>query len=456
MFRYLCVVILALPSSPLSVICWLAIASNGGVAQVVDPDAGNLPLAVAIRATQPTVVIAYDGNAAVLSQALLETDCRAALIVAPDLSLTRSMTKIRGLGAASKGELPRATAGHVAGMLQTSGTSGSPKLVELTHRNYVTSGERLARNSGHTQQDRFYLCTPFFHVNATMYSCMPALTTGASIAIVPRFSASRYFDAARWMGATVSSMVAAPMRMALHKALERSSPIEASSLRLIQYGMTMSEADWRAWDKLFPGIEMRQVYGQTETVSAVLGGAPWEVDDRRTIGRPFIGVDSVRLVGDDGGAVEDGKPGELWVRGERGRTLMRGYHQNADATAAAINDEGWLRTGDLMVRDAHGRFAFVGRRMHIVRRAGENVSVYELEVMMQSCPLISDVAIRAETDAVLDARLVVHLIPAAGFSEQAFLLWCRQSIGKRGVPDALKLHASFPRTGSGRVIVREL
>lgn len=152
------------------------------------------------------------------------------------------------------------------------------------------------------------------------------------------------------------------------------------------------------------------------------GGAPWEVDDRRTIGRPFIGVDSVRLVGDDGGAVEDGKPGELWVRGERGRTLMRGYHQNADATAAAINDEGWLRTGDLMVRDAHGRFAFVGRRMHIVRRAGENVSVYELEVMMQSCPLISDVAIRAETDAVLDARLVVHLIPAAGFSEQAFAL----------------------------------
>src|SRR4029453_496969 len=167
-------------------------------------------------------------------------------------------------------------------------------------------------------------------------------------------------------------------------------------------------ADWQAWDRLFPRIEMRQVYGQTESVSAGLGGGPWEPDHRRTIGRPLLGVDAVRLVGEDGGPVADGMPGELWVRGERGRTLMRGYFQDPQATVAAIDDQGWLRTGDIMTRDADGRFAFVGRKMHIVRRAGENLSIYELELMMQSCPFIEDVAIRAETDEMLDVRLSGH------------------------------------------------
>jgi crotonobetaine/carnitine-CoA ligase len=279
---------------------------------------------------------------------------------------------------------------------------------------------------------------------------------GASIAVVSRFSASRYFDTANTTGATVSSMVAPPMRMALHKAMERGVDRRTTSLRLIQYGMTLSEADWRNWDRLFPDIEMRQVYGQTESVSAVLGGAPWEADDRRTIGRPFLGVDAVRLVSDDGGRVADGQPGELWVRGKPGVTLMRGYHRNPEATAATIDADGWLRTGDLMTRDADGRYAFVGRRMRILRRAGENISTYELELMMQSCPLVEDVAIRTETDSMLGARLVVHAIPAAEYDEQAFVAWCRESIGKRGVPDAIRLHKTFPRTGSGRVIVREL
>jgi crotonobetaine/carnitine-CoA ligase len=285
---------------------------------------------------------------------------------------------------------------------------------------------------------------------------MPPLVMGGSIAIVPRFSAGRYFDTARIAGATVSSMVAPPMRMALHRARESGRRIDPGGLRLIQYGMTMSAADWNVWDDMVPSIEMRQVYGQTESVSAVLGGAPWESDDRRTIGRPLLGVDAVKLVDDAGQAVADGTPGELWVKGERGRTLMRGYWRNDEATAAAIDGEGWLRTGDLMTRDGDGRYAFVGRRMHIVRRAGENISTYELEFMMQSCPLIADVAIRAESDPMLGARLVVHVIPTAAFSEQAFVSWCREAIGKRGVPDAIKLHRDFPRTASGRVILREL
>jgi crotonobetaine/carnitine-CoA ligase len=315
--------------------------------------------------------------------------------------------------------------------------------------------ERLARNSGFLATDRHYLCSPFFHTNA-LYLCAPPFVTGGSLAVVPRFSAGAYFDAARWTGATVSSMVAPPMRMALHRAVEKGGPVDPGGLRLIQYGMSLSAADWQDWDRLVPQIATRQIYGQTESVSGVLGGSPWEADDRATIGRPFLGVEAVRLAGQDGTAVPDGEPGELWVKGVPGRTLMAGYYQNPEATAEALVDGQWLRTGDVMVRHPGGRFEFRGRAMHIIRRGGENLSTYALELDLQSCPLVSDVAVTAQEDATLDALVIAHVIPGPGFSEAAFRGWCREALGKRSEPDIVRLHTDFPRTGSGRVIARDL
>jgi carnitine-CoA ligase len=149
-------------------------------------------------------------------------------------------------------------------------------------------------------------------------------------------------------------------------------------------------------------------------------------------------------------------PGELWVKGTPGRTLMSGYYQNPDATAEALVDREWLRTGDVMVRHPNGRFEFRGRRMHIIRRGGENLSTYALELDLQSCPLVSDVAVTAQEDATLDALVVAHVIPGPGFDEEAFRAWCREALGKRNEPDIVRLHTEFPRTGSGRVIARDL
>ena len=449
------VVLFALPNSPAAILALIAVAANGAIAHTVDPDLGILPLASAIEATQPVVVVAAEANAHAVSRAIASSSRTPVLLVVEDPSMQRGPSSISGLPTAHN--TPEdIDSDEIAALLPTSGTSGPSKLVELTHRNYVTAGNRLVRNSAHDVDDRFYACSPFFHTNAQMYCYMPALILGASVSIVPAFSASRYFDVARFTGVTVSSMVASPMRIALHRAIQAERPIDPGALRLIQYGQQLSSADWDLWDRHLPQIEMRQVYGQTETVSIVLAGAPWEVDDRRNIGRPALGIDAVKLVDDTGHTVDTGVPGELLVRGEPGRTLMKGYWRNPTATAAALDSDGWLRTGDIMQRDSDGRFVFVGRRMHIIRRAGENISSYELELMMQNCPLVEDAAVRAEADEVLDARLVVHVIPAAGFTESGFSAWCRESIGKRGVPDSIRTHKSFPRTPSGRVIAREL
>jgi carnitine-CoA ligase len=447
------VVALALPNSPPAIALWLATMANGGVAQVLDPDAGAIGFERSLAQTRPTLIVAEPGNAEALRAAARAIDLEPRFLI-PD-----SFADLAGLLAS--GALPdpvrppNARPEDVATLLSTSGTSGAPKLVELTHRNIVTSAERLARNSGFTGEDRHYLCSPFFHTNGQMYLVAPAFATGGSVAIVPRFSAGSYFDAARRTGATVASMVAPPMRMALHRALENGGA-DPGPLRLIQYGMSLSAADWEGWDKLFPAIEMRQIYGQTESVTGVLGGAPWEADDRETIGRPFLGVEAVRLVGADGVDVVDGEPGELWVKGVPGETLMLRYRDAPEATAETLVDGRWLRTGDVMVRRPNGRYEFRGRGSHIIRRGGENLSTYALELDLQRCPLVSDVAVAAAEDETLDAIVVAHLIPREDYSEEDFLAWCREHLGKRGVPDRVQLHDEFPRTGSGRVVVRDL
>lgn len=452
-------VVLALPNSPLSIALWLAVPANGAVIQVVDPDGGRRALERAIAATGPVAVFASADNARLITDAVTAVGVRTRVLVPRELGASALRGAIDGLEATTPGP-PEASADMVAGMLPTSGTSGAPKLVELTHHNYVMAAERLARNTGFLTSDRHYLCSPFFHTNGQLYLCAPAFVTGGSIAVVPRFSASTYFDAARWSGATVSSMVAPPMRMALHRALERGGPVDPGGLRLIQYGMNLSRNDWAAWDTLVPQIATRQIFGQTESVTGVLGGAPWELDDRQTIGRPFIGVEDVRLVDADGRDVPDGAPGELWVKGLPGRSLMRGYFEAPETTAETLVSDGrdgaWLRTGDLMVRHATGRFEFRGRGMHIIRRGGENLSTYALELDLQACPLVRDVAVTAQEDSTLDALVVAHVIPTDEYTEASFRAWCADNLGKRGVPDLVRLHREFPRTGSGRVISREL
>lgn len=444
------VVVVCLPNSPVAVALWLAVQANGAVVSVVDPDAGSLTLQRTITRLRPLVVVTT-GQHAAIAQAAAPDAAVAAVDGTGVQALRRGLTELPVSAVAA----PDAEPGQVAAMLPTSGTSGQPKFVMLSHHNVVMAAERLARNSGFGAEDRHYLCSPLFHTNAQLYLCAPPFATGGSIAITPRFSAGSYFDASRWMGATVSSMVAPPMRMALHRAVDRGVEVDPGRLRLIQYGMSLSESDWQAWDRLVPQVSMRQIYGQTESVTGVLGGSPWEDDDRSTIGRPFLGVEEVRLVAQDGNPAPDGAPGELWVKGDPGRTLMVGYHDDLDATIAAMSD-GWLRTGDVMVRHPNGRYEFRGRNMHIIRRGGENLSTYALELDLQSSPMVDDVAVTAQEDETLDALVVAHVIPGDGFDEDTFRSWCLTTLGKRGVPDIVRLHREFPRTGSGRVIAREL
>jgi crotonobetaine/carnitine-CoA ligase len=213
-------VVVCLPNSPLVVAVWLAVQANGGVVHVVDPDAGRLALERAVGSTRPVLAVAGPTTGSLVQDVVRAAGSVCPVAVAEEIGVG-GLRSVLGLPAA-QADPPDGASDDVSALLPTSGTSGAPKLVALTQHNIVMASERLARNSGFLSEDRHYLCSPFFHTNAQFYLCSPAFVTGGSMAVVPRFSAGSWFDAARWTGSTVSSMVAPPLRMALHRAIERS------------------------------------------------------------------------------------------------------------------------------------------------------------------------------------------------------------------------------------------
>jgi crotonobetaine/carnitine-CoA ligase len=267
----------------------------------------------------------------------------------------------------------------VVSILYTSGTTSKPKGCLITNANYVHVGESVARETRLGPDDRAFAVLPFFHGNSQYYLTMPALVVGASVAVMERFSASRYFFQAARYDCTVASLFAAPMRMLL--AQPRRPEHRLHRLRLAIFAQNVTEAQLTEWDERF-GLPLLQIYGMTEQLGHPLANPLDYPRNNQSIGLPGLGWE-VRLVDNAGNDVPDGGVGQIVVRGEPGVSLMLGYFKNPEATADAIRD-GWLWTGDNARVGPDGFVYFVDRAKDMIKRAGENVAAGEVETRPSS------------------------------------------------------------------------
>jgi len=345
-------------------------------------------------------------------------------------------------------ELPDVDPSAIAGVLYTSGTTSRPKGVLVTHAAYLNAGDAVANHLRLQPQDRQLIVLPIFHGNAQYYSTMSALVTGASIALAPRFSASRWAEQAAAMGATVSSLFAAPMRMILAQA---DSPADRShALRTVIYAQSLSAAQSAEFELRY-GVPIAQLYGMTETVTPPLINPLYEHRDPASMGRPIAGA-QLRVVDDDGLDVPPGHPGNLLVFGEPGITTMAGYLDNPEATRQTLNG-GWLHTGDVAVVGDDGYFYFVDRAKDMIKRAGENVSCSEVEAVINSHPAVFESAVVGIPDDMRDEALSAFVVPnTPSFDDAAGLLaFCREKLSKFKVPDTLQFVDDLPRTSVGKI-----
>ncbi|MPZ69542.1 MAG: AMP-binding protein [Actinobacteria bacterium] len=325
-----------------------------------------------------------------------------------------------------------------AAILYTSGTTSRPKGVIVTHANYIYAGDVVAQHLRITSADRWLVVLPLFHANAQYYSTTSALVSGASVAVMDRFSASRWGEQARRNEATLASLFAAPIRMIL--AAPGSSGDADNQLRAVIFSQNVSVEQLDDFEQRFD-TDLLQLYGMTETIAPPTLNPL--VGERRNMS---IGPPTRRA------KLQVTDAGELLVGGEPGVSLMAGYLDDPEATAAALRD-GWLHTGDLVRVDEDGYFYFVDRAKDIIKRAGENVSAGEIEAIVNGHPAVHESAAIGVPDEMRDEAIVLYCVLRDGAvtTDDEILEWCRERLASFKVPRDVSFVPALPRTSVGKV-----
>lgn len=344
---------------------------------------------------------------------------------------------------------------QVAALIATSGSTGAPKAVMQPHRTYVLTGQAFPGWVGLEAEDRLLVVLPLHHINAQAYSVMAAIGAGASLALVPRFSASSFWDDARRTGATHVNVVGAMVEI-LSRQPER--PDDASNpIRRCYTALALPRERHRRFEERF-GLEMLVGYGMSETTFGTVwprsGPRPYD-----TIGflrqHPLLpGANVARVIDSRGDEVPAGATGELLLRNP---AMMSGYFDGEAETRDVMRD-GWLHTGDLVTRSPNGCFRFVARKKEIIRRRGENIAPAEIETILMDHPAVREVAVVGVPSDLGEEAVRAFVVPAPGMVLDVAELraWCLQHLAPFKVPDEFVFRESLPRTETARIVRREL
>lgn len=343
----------------------------------------------------------------------------------------------------------------MAAIMYTSGTTSKPKGVMVTHANYLKAGATVADAIELDESDRQFVVLPLFHGNAQYYSTMSALLRGASVALMERFSASRYFDKCIEYECSVASLFAAPMRMILAQA-ETPAHLD-NKLRIVLFAQMLTDAQLEAWQRRF-GAPLCQLWGMTETMGPPLMNPLRGERRNQGIGKPAGGYE-IALVDDTGETVAAGQPGEITVKGIPGETIMAGYFKNPRVSAETIRG-GWLYTGDNAIRDEDGYFHFIDRKKDMIKRSGENVSAGEVESILLQHPGVFECAVVGLPDEIRDESIVAVVVPHPGQLPDAaeIIEFCAARLASFRVPERVVIRKTLPKTSVGKIqkhLIRE-
>jgi fatty-acyl-CoA synthase len=355
----------------------------------------------------------------------------------------------RMLGQGREVATPRISADEATNIQYTSGTTGSPKGVLLTHRNVLNNGAVIAAALRIGEKDRIVVPVPLYHCFGCVIGTMVSIVSGAAM-ILPAatFEALATLQAIHEERATaiygVPTMFIAELE---HPAF---NTFDFCSLRTgIMAGAPCPVEIMKRVVREMHCEGMTVGYGQTESSPVITMSSLHDGLERRvsTVGQACTNTE-VKIVSQSGETVPVGQQGELCTRGY---LVMKGYDQELEATRRAIDEDGWLHTGDLATMDKDECFRITGRAKDMIIRAGENVYPREIEEFLHTHPKVAEVQVVGLPDARLGETVAAWIRLKEPAGEEEIREFCRGRIAHFKVPQYIRFVDDFPMTVTGKV-----
>ena len=338
----------------------------------------------------------------------------------------------------------------VVNMQYTSGTTGFPKGVMLSHHNIANNGYLTGEHMKFTQKDKLCVCVPLFHCFGVVLATMNCLTHGSVQVMVEKFDPLITLASIHKERCTalygVPTMFIAELNHPMFNIFDMSSlrtGIMAGALCPVELMRKVNE-------KMF--MDITSVYGLTETSP---GMTQTRVDDSfeircTTVGRAFEFTEVAIIDPATGEICEDGVQGEVCCRGYN---VMKGYYKNAEATAQVIDKNGFLHSGDLGVKDENGNYSITGRIKDMIIRGGENISPREIEEFLYHMPGVKDAQVVAVASPRYGEDVGVFIIPhdEAEITAEDVRDFCKDKIARYKIPRYIFFLTEYPLTGSGKI-----
>ena len=340
----------------------------------------------------------------------------------------------------------------VCNMQYTSGTTGFPKGVMLTHYNVVNNGKAIGDCMDLSTGERMMIQVPMFHCFGMVLAMTASMTHGVTMSPIPIFSPRKSLACITREKITcfhgVPTMFIAMMNT--HPAFEE------TDFSYMRTGiMAGSPCPIEKMREVVDKMHMRDIcitYGQTEASPATTMSKTTDTLEQRvaTVGLPIFGVECKIIDPETGEELGDNEPGEFC---SRGYNTMKGYYKMPEATAAAIDADGWLHSGDILLRQPDGYFRVTGRVKDMIIRGGENVYPKEIEDFLYTFPKTKDVQVIGVPDKVYGEVVLAEIILSEGetATEEEVKEFCRARVAKEKVPEYVRFVTGFPMNEAGKI-----